>query len=272
MRQARFPLARLFATLTDKFGRLLKPSFFTGRESFYECYNLLDDALRVAKEQLYGSPHVPTIDCREELPSQAATVWKGYLDFEKYLGFKLRKDEYSRLVGKLDELDVFKDRAPLIKELTDGFVMQEVFREQQRLNSYREKVDKNGISHATGCRKRSKCDVWCRRDGTGRVIVDELPIHQYFLDIRHLAFACRAFEVTNSFRMFDVFVKFSKHSGPSAEAQAVCHGIANALVCQSIKFLDALEEASLLKLDPRISERKKFGQYKARSKFQWTKR
>lgn len=60
--------------------------------------------------------------------------------------------------------------------------------------------------------------------------------------------------------------------GTSAQAEAVRHGIARALVEKEASYRTPLKKAGFLKRDPREKERKKFGLRKARKREQWSKR
>ncbi len=60
--------------------------------------------------------------------------------------------------------------------------------------------------------------------------------------------------------------------GPSGQAGAVRHGISRALVRFDEKLRQPLKKAGLLTRDPRMRERKKYGQPGARQKFQYSKR
>jgi len=61
-------------------------------------------------------------------------------------------------------------------------------------------------------------------------------------------------------------------SGRNAQAEAVRHGLARALVDYDPELRPTLKKAGFLKRDPRQVERKKFGLRKARKKEQWSKR
>lgn len=60
--------------------------------------------------------------------------------------------------------------------------------------------------------------------------------------------------------------------GPSGQAGAVRHGIARALARLDEQLRPILKRAGLLTRDPRMRERKKYGQPGARQKFQYSKR
>ncbi len=60
--------------------------------------------------------------------------------------------------------------------------------------------------------------------------------------------------------------------GTTGQAEAIRLGISRALAKIDLKYTSVLREKDLLKRDPRMVERKKYGQAKARKRFQWTKR
>ena len=60
--------------------------------------------------------------------------------------------------------------------------------------------------------------------------------------------------------------------GPNGQAGAVRHGIARALLLVDAALRPALKAEGLLTRDPRMKERKKYGQPGARKRFQFSKR
>jgi small subunit ribosomal protein S9 len=78
-------------------------------------------------------------------------------------------------------------------------------------------------------------------------------------------------EVADAVGQFDVLVR-GTGGGPSGQAGAVRHGLARALVMFDDKLRQPLKKAGLLTRDPRMRERKKYGQPGARQKFQYSKR
>ncbi len=60
--------------------------------------------------------------------------------------------------------------------------------------------------------------------------------------------------------------------GPNGQAGAVRHGIARALLQVDANLRPALKAEGFLTRDPRMKERKKYGQPGARKRFQYTKR
>jgi len=70
---------------------------------------------------------------------------------------------------------------------------------------------------------------------------------------------------------YDVTVRV-KGGGVSGQAAAIRHGIARALVKINSDFRTQLKKEGLLTRDPRVVERKKYGQSGARARFQFSKR
>jgi len=70
---------------------------------------------------------------------------------------------------------------------------------------------------------------------------------------------------------FDVFINV-RGGGITGQAGAVRHGLARALVDFNPEFRPVLKKAGFLTRDPRMVERKKYGQPGARKRFQFSKR
>jgi small subunit ribosomal protein S9 len=79
------------------------------------------------------------------------------------------------------------------------------------------------------------------------------------------------FEVTETAGQFDAIVSV-RGGGSSAQADAVRHGIARALLTSSDALRAALRKNGMLTRDPREVERKKYGRHKARKRPQYSKR
>lgn len=80
-----------------------------------------------------------------------------------------------------------------------------------------------------------------------------------------------AFETAAPSEKFEVVVT-TKGGGSHAQAESVRHGISRALVLFDAELRTTLKKAKMLKRDPRVVERKKFGLKKARKSPQWSKR
>ena len=89
--------------------------------------------------------------------------------------------------------------------------------------------------------------------------------------------ACRGemlpkpFANTETVDRFDIVVTVDG-GGPSGQAGAIRHGISRALLMYNAELRKRLKKAGLLTRDPRMKERKKYGQKGARARFQFSKR
>ncbi|MFN3780578.1 MAG: 30S ribosomal protein S9 [Candidatus Kapaibacteriota bacterium] len=122
----------------------------------------------------------------------------------------------------------------------------------------------------TGRRKTSVSQVRLY-PGTGKITVNNRPFEDYFPVEFHRIQIIKPLEVTNTLGKFDVAVKVSG-GGISGQAGATQLGIARALVNFEESFKQTLKDFGLLTRDPRMVERKKYGQKKARKRFQFSKR
>jgi small subunit ribosomal protein S9 len=77
--------------------------------------------------------------------------------------------------------------------------------------------------------------------------------------------------VTETSARFDIRVNV-EGGGPAGQAGAVRHGIARALLKADPNYRPTLKVEGLLTRDPRMRERKKYGQPGARKRFQYSKR
>ena len=123
----------------------------------------------------------------------------------------------------------------------------------------------------TGRRKTAVARVRLIPGGTGQVIINKRTLEDYFPREDHRKMIFQPFEVTNLMGKFDVYVNV-RGGGISGQAGAIRHGIARALLEYNPELRPILRKAGLLTRDPRMKERKKYGQKGARAKFQWTKR
>jgi small subunit ribosomal protein S9 len=124
--------------------------------------------------------------------------------------------------------------------------------------------------YATGRRKTSVGRVWIR-PGAGRIVVNRRAFEDYFPRETLRMIIAQPLEVTSTVGQFDVFATV-RGGGPTGQAGAVRHGLARALARFDEKFRVPLKKAGLLTRDPRMRERKKYGQPGARQKFQYSKR
>ncbi len=124
--------------------------------------------------------------------------------------------------------------------------------------------------HTIGRRKTSVARVFLK-EGTGKITVNGRDVEEYFTIPAHKKTVRQAFAVTDTEGKFDVKATL-KGGGITGQAEALRLGIARALFEVNPEFRPLLKKEKLLTRDPRMVERKKYGQPKARKKFQFSKR
>ncbi len=107
--------------------------------------------------------------------------------------------------------------------------------------------------------------------GSGKVTINGRSLETYFVLETQRNSLLQPLTVTDTLSKYDVRVNV-KGGGPNGQAGAVRHGIARALLEADATFRPALKAQGLLTRDPRMRERKKYGQPGARKRFQFSKR
>ena len=121
--------------------------------------------------------------------------------------------------------------------------------------------------YGTGRRKTSVARVFLMA-GQGQITVNKRPFEDYFPRESLRLMVAQPLELTGTATQFDVKVNVGG-GGLSGQAGAVRHGIARALLAFNDKLRSQLKRAGFLTRDPRMKERKKYGQPGARKRFQF---
>ncbi|MBK5215290.1 MAG: 30S ribosomal protein S9 [Candidatus Pacebacteria bacterium] len=124
---------------------------------------------------------------------------------------------------------------------------------------------------AIGRRKTATAVVRLYKAAKNTYSINGKDLTEYFKTIELKKIVTSAFETSTPAEKFEVVVT-TKGGGIHAQAEAVRHGIARALVLHDGELRGVLKKAKMLKRDPRQVERKKFGLKKARKAPQWSKR
>jgi len=107
--------------------------------------------------------------------------------------------------------------------------------------------------------------------GTGKIVINGRAMENYFTTDALRTVVVQPLTATDSVTKYDVRASV-EGSGPAGQAGAVRHGIARALLTVDAAMRPTLKAAGLLTRDPRMKERKKYGQPGARKRFQFSKR
>lgn len=125
--------------------------------------------------------------------------------------------------------------------------------------------------YARGRRKEASAQVRLYPGGTGKIIVNEKPLEEYFPLERNILTVLTPLKVTGMENKFDITVKV-EGGGISGQADAIKLGIARALTLYDPNLRPVLKQYGLLTRDPREKERKKVGLKRARKAPRYSKR
>jgi small subunit ribosomal protein S9 len=131
-------------------------------------------------------------------------------------------------------------------------------------------MEQENTFYATGRRKTAIARTWIK-PGSGEIVINNRPVEEYFPIETIRTDMIQPFKITNTFGSYDVKATVVG-GGIAGQADAVRHGITRALVSVNPDFRLALKRAGFIKRDPRVKERKKYGQKGARARFQFSKR
>ncbi|MDX1777838.1 MAG: 30S ribosomal protein S9 [Thermodesulfobacteriota bacterium] len=126
------------------------------------------------------------------------------------------------------------------------------------------------VYYATGKRKSAIARVRLM-PGEGKYQVNQKSLDDYFTRETAKMIIKQPTELTETTGKYDVLVKVHG-GGINSQAGAIRHGISKALFICNPELRGVLKKAGFLTRDSRTKERKKYGQRKARAKFQFSKR
>ncbi len=126
------------------------------------------------------------------------------------------------------------------------------------------------LAQGTGRRKTATARVYLR-EGNGKITVNDRELEEYFADPLCVFQVRQPLDVTDSLTKFDILINV-RGGGLTGQAGACRHGIARALVAYDEALKSVLHANGFMTRDPRMVERKKYGQRGARRRFQFSKR
>ena len=126
------------------------------------------------------------------------------------------------------------------------------------------------IFYATGKKKTAIARVRML-PGEGNFKINDRTLNDYFERETSKMIIRQPLVLTETSGKYDIYVNV-KGGGTTSQAGAIKHGISKALLEVNADFRKILKKAGFLTRDSRVKERKKYGQRKARAKFQFSKR
>jgi small subunit ribosomal protein S9 len=131
-------------------------------------------------------------------------------------------------------------------------------------------MENENTFYATGKRKTAIARTWLT-PGSGKITVNNQPVEEYFPVETFRLELTKPFNLTETLGSYDVKANVTG-GGISGQAGALRHGITKALILINPDHRLTLKKAGYVKRDPRVKERKKYGQKGARARFQFSKR
>ena len=126
------------------------------------------------------------------------------------------------------------------------------------------------VINALGRRKKAIARIYMQ-EGKGEIIINKGDLKEYFSTSILQYVVQQPFILTNTESKYDLKVNLDG-GGITGQAEALRLAISRALLKIDPEYRPVLKSNGLLKRDPRMVERKKPGQKKARKKFQFSKR
>jgi len=124
--------------------------------------------------------------------------------------------------------------------------------------------------YGTGRRKTAAARVFLR-PGTGNITVNGRSFDDYFPNEALKMIIKQPLTLTDTAEKFEIYVTI-RGGGSSGQAGAIRHGISRALLEYNGELREKLKAAGFMTRDPRMKERKKYGQKGARARYQFSKR
>jgi small subunit ribosomal protein S9 len=126
------------------------------------------------------------------------------------------------------------------------------------------------VINTLGRRKTAVARIYLS-EGNGKITVNDRDFKEYFPTAILQYQILEPFEITNNTGKYDLKVNMDG-GGVTGQAEALSLAISRALVKINEENRPILKAKGLMRRDPRMVERKKFGQKKARKRFQFSKR
>eukprot|EP00112_Aurelia_sp_Birch-Aquarium-sp1_P011646 Seg2447.5 transcript_id=Seg2447.5/GoldUCD/mRNA.D3Y31 product="28S ribosomal protein S9 mitochondrial" pseudo=true protein_id=Seg2447.5/GoldUCD/D3Y31 len=250
----------------DSSGRPLHAAFYTGQAPYHDLiYNIW-----TTLEKLDNMPQ----KSHEDISAESQTLydkpllvrWAKQHEMEEILNCKLAEHQYDLILRRLTRVAKHPNGDEFQNMLSKYQV--NVSKGGKKLDI--PEIDEDGYAIVMGYRKNATAEVKLK-EGSGKLMINNMPMTKYFRKFEHRQQIISPFLVTGQLGRFDVDAGVIG-GGESGQAGAIRYGISRGLLSFSESFYQSLEEAGLLLRDPRIRERKKPGQKRARKKFAWVKR
>ncbi|KAI8974478.1 ribosomal protein S5 domain 2-type protein [Pilobolus umbonatus] len=236
-------------------------SYFTGN---YKYNDLLIELDALYKQYEHWKP----TDGVEDTTTDVTYSWKLRDKMSELLSIPLTTSQWRKITSHLSTL------ASLPRPLPPA--VEKILAPYQRIEAHNNTeiksrtLDELGRAYAVGRRKESSARCYLV-EGEGKVLVNGIEVSQYFQRSTDRHEVMLPLEVTENTDKYNAWVLVTG-GGSTGQAQAIKLGIARALLIHDQELKPVLRKAGCITRDPRVVERKKEGQRKARAKYTWVKR
>lgn len=131
-------------------------------------------------------------------------------------------------------------------------------------------MEAENLYYATGRRKSAIARTWMK-PGSGEITINNRTAEEYFSVDSAKTIMMQPLELTNTAGNYDLRITVVG-GGIIGQAGAIRHGITRTLLQVDPDLRTTLKKAGFVKRDPRVKERKKYGQKGARARYQFSKR
>ncbi|KAL4210976.1 ribosomal protein S5 domain 2-type protein [Rhizopus microsporus] len=232
-------------------------SYFTGN---YKYNDLLIDLDALYKQFKDWKP--------TETGEEQVYAWKLRDKMSQLLSIPLTTSQWRKITIHLDALaSLPKPLPPAVAKVLEPYQREQTT--QQKETKIRT-LDEYGRAYAVGRRKESSASCYLV-EGEGKILVNGMELHEYFQRPVDRDEVTLPLEVTESIGKYNAWI-LVRGGGSTGQAQAIKLGLGRALLIHNSELKPTLRKAGCITRDPRVVERKKEGQRKARAKYTWVKR
>ncbi|KAI8331356.1 ribosomal protein S5 domain 2-type protein [Chlamydoabsidia padenii] len=243
-------------------------SYFTGN---YKYNDLLIELDALYKQHSEWKPTVTDDDATEE----KTYAWKLRDKMSEMLAIPLKTSQWRKITLQLNQLaSLPRPLPPQVAQVLALYERFDVTKSAAAATTTTSKVktalDDMGRAYAVGRRKESSARCWVVK-GEGKVLVNGVELKDYFkrpVDRDQVVLPLAVTELADKYNVWTLVTG----GGTTGQAEAIKLGVGKALLVHDNELKPTLRKAGCITRDPRVVERKKEGQRKARAKYTWVKR
>ncbi|CAO3615804.1 unnamed protein product [Cunninghamella echinulata] len=193
------------------------------------------------------------------------------------LAIPLKTSQWRKITLHLNQLASLPKPLPnpvqqvlAMYERVDNSSIQQQQQQQDGDIKIKKTLDELGRAYAVGRRKESSARCWVV-EGEGKILVNGMELDDYFkqpMDREKVSLPLKVTELDEKYNVWTIV----KGGGSTGQADAIKLGIGKALLIHDNELKPTLRKAGCITRDPRVVERKKEGQRKARARYTWVKR